>query len=311
MSLDQPASSKALWDIYNATGARPEFVIPVLSFESGLNPGSSNSLGYSGLNGINSAFLQARGIDPSAYLTWPASQQLEQVVLPYLQGVASIYGGFTSGIRVYQANFYPASLRYAKGLDDVIVKSPDPAYTYNAIFDKAKKGWITPRDLGLAIASQLPHAGVQQGIAAAYQYAPQMGPPEDPVYGKGWRFGMASTIAIALGTLGVAGALAYYVDPELFKAPKRLLGLGARENPAELPAASEEAALRVQSFLFKRDEWTETQAKVWLREHKRKARLTAESEKYLRFRQERPENFDRDSFRTKVFGDGIRVVVGR
>lgn len=185
MALDQPASSAAFWAIYASTGIRPEFLIPVLSFESGLNPASANSLGYGGLNGIASAFLTARGITLADYLTWPASRQLTQVVALFFAGVVSLYGPLTSGIRVYQGNFYPASLKYAPGLDDTIVASPAAAYTANAIFDTGRTGRITPRDLGNALASQLAHADVQQAFADAYANAPAgVGAMQDPVFGE-------------------------------------------------------------------------------------------------------------------------------
>jgi hypothetical protein len=202
-TLDQPASSQALWAIYASTGVRPEFLIPVLAFESGLNPASANSCGYSGLNGIASAFLIARGIAETDYLTWAASRQLTQVVAPFLAGVISVYGPLTSGVRVYQGNFYPASLKYAPGLDDTIVASPAAAYAANAIFDTGKTGRITPRDLGNAIASQLAHGAVQEALADAYANAPAgVGPMQDPVFGEDTT---PTTAAAASSGTSVAG----------------------------------------------------------------------------------------------------------
>jgi hypothetical protein len=184
MALDQPATSAALWDLYAATGVRPEFLIPMFSFESGLNPASSNSLGYSGLNGIASAYLTSLGLTEAAYVTWSASEQIAQVIEKFFAGVVATYGPLTSGIRVYQGNFYPASLAYAPGLDDAIVKAPSAAYEANVVFDPARKGAITPRDLGSVLAQQLDEPAVQAGIAAAYADAPaSAGPMQDPVFG--------------------------------------------------------------------------------------------------------------------------------
>lgn len=186
MALDQPATSAALWDLYAATGVRPEFLIPMFSFESGLNPASSNSLGYSGLNGVASAFLASLGLTEAAYVTWSASEQIAQVIEKFFAGVVATYGPLVSGIRVYQGNFYPASLAYAPGLDDAIVKAPSAAYEANIVFDPTRKGTITPRDLGTVLAAQLDKPAVQQAIAAAYAQAPaNAGPMQDPVFGAG------------------------------------------------------------------------------------------------------------------------------
>ena len=46
MSLDFPAAADALWALYDATGIRPEWILPVLYSESGFNPAIVNSLGY-------------------------------------------------------------------------------------------------------------------------------------------------------------------------------------------------------------------------------------------------------------------------
>ena len=104
------AFSNALWNMYAKTGIRPEFLIPVLFSESGLNPAIQNFQGYPyyGINQINGTYLQRLGIDPSTYLTWSASQQLASVVTPYMQAQIAAFGPLRSGTRVYQANFLPA-----------------------------------------------------------------------------------------------------------------------------------------------------------------------------------------------------------
>jgi hypothetical protein len=311
--LDQPASANAFWAIFDACGIRPEYLIPVLQFESGLNPASSNALGYSGLNGLSSTYLTALGFTEADYVTWSASRQLQSAVLPYFRDMVSSYGSLDSGIRVYQANFYPASLRYAPGLDDTIVEAPSQAYELNAVFDHAKKGRITPRDLGITIKTQLAVPAVQQAIAAAYQVRPAMGPPKDPVFGTSFGFFATltplKTAALAAGIIGVAGLATWWIEPELFSSPLRTLGLaGARENPAKELGAGEDP-MRIQSILFPRASWKQNDARAWLREHDYKSRKVDVTKSYFRFRQEDPAHFE--VLRTRILGEGIKAIVGR
>jgi hypothetical protein len=306
--LDQPASSQALWNIYNATGIRPEFLIPVLSYESGLNPSVQNSQGapYYGIGQNSAELIQQTGLTPAEYLTKPASFQLQNVVLPYFHSVVSKYGSLNSGVKVYQAEYMPASLQYAPGLDDVITKSPAIEYTSNVIFDKQRKGYITPRDLAVAVASQVPHPAVQKAISDAYAYAPSMGPPQDPVWGntRGIHFTPKVTAAIALGIVGTAAAAAYLLAPDIFGLPAFA---GARENPST--DLEERPSMRVQSLIFPRDRWTKAEARAWLKSHGYKSRSVDETSQSWRFRQEDPDQFD--VLRTKAFGDNIKAVVGR
>jgi hypothetical protein len=305
--LDQ-ASSQAFWNIFDATGIRPEFLIPVLSYESGLNPAVPNSAGapYFGIGQNAGSFItQQTGLSPEEYLTKPASFQLQNVVLPYFNDVVRKYGPLTSGTRVYMAEFYPASLQYAQGPSDIIVQSPSQAYVDNASFDPQHKGTITVQDLANVVSSQLSHPAVQNAIAAAYALRPNMGPPQDPVWGSsgGLRFTPAVTAAIAFGIVGTAATIAYLLDPELFRMPALL---GARENPSEVDDGN---PMRVQSLLFPRDKWTKVTARAWLKEHGYKSRSVDETSMYYRFRQEDPAQFS--VMRTKRFGDSIKAVVGR
>jgi hypothetical protein len=219
MSLDQPATSAALWQIFAATGARPEFVLPVLSYESGLNPAALNSLGYAGLNQINRAFLTARNIDVNDYVTWPASRQLTTVVGPYLEQEAKYAGkSLSSGVLVYEANFWPASLKTDPSMSTVVVASPAAGYTANEVFDTQKKGYITKGDLAHAVASQVPHPAVQAAIAAAYANAPAgVGPMQDPVYGGG---GLTLTRSQWLAVAVMAGVGAAFVYTQLYGVPR-------------------------------------------------------------------------------------------
>ena len=218
MSLDQPASARAFWAIYDWTGIRPEFLIPVLDYESGLNPTVSNSQGapYYGIGQNSEAAIAAAGTDVASYLTWPASKQLTAVVLPYFEAIVQQYGALTSGVRVYQAEFYPASLAYAQGPDDIIVKHGDAAYSANAGFDYGKKGYISPRDLAQAIASRANAPEVKAAISAAYAERPIMGPPKDPIWGE--TSGLSRAQWISVGVLAALGAV--YVTWELGGAPR-------------------------------------------------------------------------------------------
>jgi hypothetical protein len=301
--LDQPASSQALWSIYDATGIRPEFLLPVLSYESGLDPSVPNRAGapYYGIGQNSGSFItELTGLSPADYLTKPASYQLQNVVLPYFNGIVRQYGSLTSGVRVYQAEYMPASLQYAPGLDDVITKSPAIEYTDNIVFDKQRKGYITPRDLAAAVASQVPHPAVQQAIAAAYAFAPTLGPPQDPVWGaNGWTLTPKVTAAIAIGIIGTAAAIAYLLHPDMLAM--------AHENPSN--ELVERTSMRVQSLIFPRDKWTKPQARAWLKTHGYKSKKVDETEHTYRFRQEDPDDFS--VLRTKSFGENIKAVVGR
>lgn len=221
MSLDS-ASSQAFSNIFNATDVRSEFLIPVLSYESGLDPSVPNRAGapYYGISQNSGEYITAMtGLSVDEYLQQPASFQLNRVVLPYFKGIVDKYGPLRSGIQVYQAVFYPASLGYALGLDDIIVARPSAAYNANAGFDKTNKGYITPRDLGAAIASQVPHQAVQQAIAAAYAFNPGMGLIQDPIYGDaGWSVNWRKAGWAALGV--GAGAYAAWIAMELYGVPR-------------------------------------------------------------------------------------------
>jgi hypothetical protein len=210
--LDQPASSQALWALYDVTGVRVEYLVPVLSAESGLNPSVPNAAGYPyyGINQMSGSWLSAAGITPSDYLTWPASQQIAAVVTPYMAGIVKQFGRLHSGTRVYQANFYPASLKTARTLASKIVCSPSQAYTANAGLDVNRSGCIEVSDLAATVQKQAATSGVQAAIAAAYALRP--GEKErNPVYGTD-SFGALSKTqtALAVGAIVAGGgALAW------------------------------------------------------------------------------------------------------
>ena len=69
--------------------------------------------------------------------------------------------------------------------------------------------------------------------------------------------------------------------------------------------------MSVQSILFRTRYYSVASAKRWLREHGYKGLVVDTTENYHRFRQEDPEDFDPDSFRTVGFSKTIKAVVGR
>jgi len=218
MALDA-ASYPALWAIYAKTGIRPEYLLPVLQAESGLNPATPNLAGepFYGINQASTILIsQFAGVTPAVYLTWPASQQLSTVVAGYLGGLVAQYGALNSGTRVYQANFLPATLPAATQLTDIVTAAPSPYYTHNAGLDPQGKGAITLQDLANFVTKALP--GAQAAIANAYAVAPVgVGPQQDPIYGTDFGGGAVSLwrpVVGAIAILGLAGAIAYSIGRE-------------------------------------------------------------------------------------------------
>jgi len=178
MSLD-PASYAELWRIASETGVLPEHILPTLYFESGFDPSIQNRSGaeFFGINQASTDLISAyAGTDPQTYMTWPASAQLRTVVRGYVKALVNQYGKIHSATRFEQANFYPASLETARGLNDVIVSAPSAAYNANAGLDKDKKGSVTVSDLARVMTTAASSHAVQSAIAATYankgRYAP-------------------------------------------------------------------------------------------------------------------------------------------
>lgn len=185
------ASYSALWDLWKAGGPRPEHVLPTLNIESGLNPALPNLEGYPyyGINQAAGSYLQAHGITPADYLTWPASQQIRSVVSPMMLASVASFGPLVNGVRVYQSNFWPISLRTAHLPADVIVSSRSSsaseraAYNANRMLDVDRSGAITVSDLARVVAAHVP----KNPIALAYRdpsYPPSAGAEQDPVWGQ-------------------------------------------------------------------------------------------------------------------------------
>lgn len=226
--------SAALWSLYNKTGIRPEWIVPVLASESGLNPAISNLQGYpyGGINQIAYSYLQARGIDPTTYLTWSASQQLNGVVTGYMQAQVAAFGPLRSGTRVYQSNFLPITLKTATSLDSVLAVKPaggcgtgrtSNIYCANPGLDYTKKGTITVGDLAHFVGKQAALPYVKAVIANAYAAAPAgVGPETDPVYGLDFQ-GQTTTSAPSSWTAPLVLAGSAIAAMLLFEAYKRQL----------------------------------------------------------------------------------------
>ena len=186
MSLDAGAYA-ALGRLYDASKVRPEFVIPVLASESGLDPSRANAGGYPyyGINQASGTYLEARGIDPQDYLSWPASQQIDQVVTPMMRANVGYLGRAPrSATLTYQLNFLPGSVKTAKALCSVIAWRGTAVYNANPGLDWLRLGAIRVDDLAHFMARALAGAGVKAAIKATYAARPDLGRPSlSPVYG--------------------------------------------------------------------------------------------------------------------------------
>jgi hypothetical protein len=215
VALDFPAAGEALWSIFDATGIRPEYLLPVLAYESGFRPDIPNGAGapYYGIgqNGVADIATFA-GVDPETYMTWSASQQLATVVKGYFGRIVARYGQLNSGTRVYQAEYLPGTLPSVTSLDGVLSRAPSAYYEDNKSFDHGGKGYITLDDLRMVVAAKAADGYVKSAIAQTYALRPSE-TPEDPALGTD--FGGAS-----------AGGFALPPKPVILTAVA-ILGLGA------------------------------------------------------------------------------------
>ena len=198
------------------SGIRPEYLIPVLSAESGLNPALQNQAGhdYWGLNQLSGKFLRDNGVDPQDYLTWTASAQLNGPILTFLGRTARQVGVPRSAVRTYQMNFAPATLKTATGLNDAIYSSPSAAYSANRALDKAGKGYISVGDLADFVAKEVNKPDVKAAIDAAYEQKPEEKPNrQDPLLGEDFTKNQQKSMipAIVIGGLiiGTAAFIAF------------------------------------------------------------------------------------------------------
>ena len=209
----------ALWALSDATGLRPEYVLPVLYSESGFNPAIVNSIGCVG---INQACPNAIAV-PAGYASFTASQQMTSVVSPMFQSIVAKYGPIRSGIRAYLSNFLPAALPTCFALSSVLASktgsptcwSVSAAYSeaiYNAnSFDYQKTGVIRVSDLAHFVAKAASSPAVKSAIAQTYALRPGE-VMRDPVYGddypRGWSLPEKLLAAAALATVTTAALVA-------------------------------------------------------------------------------------------------------
>jgi len=180
------AAIQVLWALSDATGIRPEWVLPMLYLESGFNPAIQNAQGapYYGIGQDYGPYLTRNGIEPEAYLAMTAAEQLSAIVVPRLTGMVKAYGALRSATRVYQANFLPATLATAPALPSVVAWRGSSAYASNAFLDFTKDGAITVSDLAYWMGHQAAAPECAAAIARAYVLRPSAAPPQNTVYGQ-------------------------------------------------------------------------------------------------------------------------------
>lgn len=234
-ALDSDAYA-ALWELSDAGGPRPEYVIPAFSYESGLDPGADNGVGNYGINQASADMLSRYGIDPESYKSWGAGAQIRAVVKPMYLSLVGRYGPIQSGARAYQANFLPATLAWPKKLSTVLAsRADDPEHWYrdNPGLDPNHTGAITIGTLADVIARQAGDPYVADAIARAYALRPGE-KMRDPALGTDFSRGMThgQAAAVGLGIIAVAGAAAWLLlDAPPVRLPRALRRL-AFDNPA-------------------------------------------------------------------------------
>jgi hypothetical protein len=200
MSLDFPAFGQGLWNLYDQTGIRPEYVLPVLYSESGFSPSITNSIGCIG---INQACPFANNL-PADYASWSASQQLNGLVAPSFAALVAKYGPIRSGTKLYIGNFWPISLPNVPTLNSVVTKNAR-ALEKNRGLDIGNKGYISAGDMAHFVAKAAATPTVQNAIAQTYALRPDES-PKDPVFGDDYSSSSAWPIVAAV-SFAVGGGL--------------------------------------------------------------------------------------------------------
>jgi hypothetical protein len=191
----------ALWSIFDATGIRPEYLLPVLYFESGFNPQLANAAGapYYGIAQTSGAHLAALGTTPADYLALSAGAQIRLAVAPYFATVVKHYGPVESATRAEQANFLPATLQSVPNLSQVLAARGSRTFVDNArSFGAEQSGAIRVADLAGAMAKSAAAPAVTRATARAYELRPSAGRPKNPVYGSDFLSPALSLAALTL-----------------------------------------------------------------------------------------------------------------
>ena len=191
--LDWPAFGDALWRVNDRLGIRPEWVLPVLSLETGgtFDPAIMNPGGCVGLNQFcPSAYSRYVTVPIDQYRRWPASRQLSGPIFDYWRDAAASFGPIRSATKLMVAQLGHALLKRAGNLDSVLFTSPSGAYLANSSLDTSRKGFITVRDLANALGPRARSQGVREALARVYAMRPGER-PYNPVYGTDFGFAAA------------------------------------------------------------------------------------------------------------------------
>lgn len=192
-----------LWKLYDASGVRPEWVVPMLYLESGFDPALPNRAGSQnyGIAQDFGPYLARHGIDPADYLKMSAAEQLRAIVVPRLTELSKRWGPLRSATRVYQANYMPATLKTAPGLASVVAWRGSPEYNANKILDVTRDGAITVSDLAWWMRREAAEPEAKAAILRAYELRSNES-PSNVVYGRDF----ASPLTVGLAFAAVATA---------------------------------------------------------------------------------------------------------
>lgn len=192
-----------LWKLYDASGVRPEWVLPMLYLESGFDPSLQNAAGSQnyGVAQDFGPYLTRHGIAPADYVKMSAAEQLHAIVVPRLAELSKRWGPLRSATRVYQGNFLPATIKTAPGLASVVAWRGTPAYEANTILDVTRDGAITVSDLAWWMKHEAAQPEAKAAILRAYELRPTE-VPSNVVYGRD--FASPVTVGLAVAVLGAA-----------------------------------------------------------------------------------------------------------
>jgi hypothetical protein len=196
---------QALWSLYEASGIRPEYMMPVLYLESGFDPSVQNHAGapYYGIAQTNDNHIFALGYTVAQFLGMSQGDQIRIAVTPYFTRAVKSYGPIRSATRAYQANFLPATLATSRALSQIVEPTGTRSYVANAAaLDPMKHHAITVSDLALVMARSVAHREVQNAIARAYVIRPSEKPVE-AVYGTDFVDPFVTAFVVALAAIAV------------------------------------------------------------------------------------------------------------
>ncbi len=200
--IDGPRFYPALVRWGSANKTPPDWMLQVFYLESRLNPHIGNALGYVGLNQLASTYLRAQfGVDPTDYLTWQASEQLERVIGPwYARARAQFLGGRAprSPGTLYALNIAPARvLSQGDSPSSVMYASPSREYQANAGLDDNHDGQITIGDFDAFMAKLTTQAPYKAARAELAKYET---PPATSSTARGFLADALIALSIAVPT---------------------------------------------------------------------------------------------------------------